>query len=162
MLVAVRGSRRSHGWLVVAVVNFVTFVTLLLAPILAVPVRGEEEKAEEKKPAAQVEGSSPDAGGRIDSTGSGDAEKNPEPGQKPSSSLPLKILGNFFIQFPDLDLTTLTPRQLGRFLQRMNQDLCSCGNCTHDTVAKCYINDPGCNHVRTQAKETLIEVKAGQ
>ena len=76
--------------------------------------------------------------------------------------LPIRVLGNYFFDFPGLETFTLTPVQRERFLQRVNKELCNCGTCSRDTVANCYINDPKCRNVREQAALVLNEVRAGQ
>lgn len=82
----------------------------------------------------------------------------PQAGNKTS----LRVVGNVFFHFPGLDMTTLTPRQRNRFLQRINAEHCTCGSCTQDPVGHCYINDPGCKSVRLQAQAIMNEVKAGK
>lgn len=77
---------------------------------------------------------------------------------------PIRVVGNFYFDLPGLDTNTLTPRQKERFLQRVNTESCNCGrsNRYRGSVANCYINDPGCNHAKVQAKRILQEVKAGK
>jgi hypothetical protein len=89
----------------------------------------------------------------------------PLPGDtRVDDSSTIRVVGNIFFDLPGLDLTTLTPRQKERFLQRVNTEHCACGrgNCINDPVANCFINDPGCSHAKVQAKRILHEVKAGK
>src|SRR5215471_8742886 len=65
---------------------------------------------------------------------------------------------NYFMQLPGIDLSTLTPKQKQRFLDRVNQETCTCG-CPNDTIARCLVNDPKCPTVRGLAEKVLSEVK---
>jgi hypothetical protein len=71
------------------------------------------------------------------------------------------IRENYFMQLPGIDLSTLTPKQKQRFLDRVNQETCTCG-CPNDTIARCLVNDPKCPTVRGLAERVLSEVKAGK
>jgi hypothetical protein len=68
---------------------------------------------------------------------------------------------NYFMRLPGIDLSTLTPKQKERFLERVNKENCSCG-CQNDTIARCLVNDPKCGTVRGLAEKVLSEVKAGR
>jgi hypothetical protein len=67
---------------------------------------------------------------------------------------------NYYLELPGFDLSTLTPKQKDRFLERVNKELCTCG-CPNDTVARCLVNDPKCPAVRGLAEKIFNEVKAG-
>jgi hypothetical protein len=77
------------------------------------------------------------------------------------SSGGVTVRENYFMQLPGIDLSTLTPKQKQRYLDRVNQELCSCG-CPNDTIARCLVNDPTCPTVRGIAEKVLSEVKAGK
>jgi hypothetical protein len=68
---------------------------------------------------------------------------------------------NYFMHLPGIDLSTLTPKQKDRFLERVNKESCTCG-CQNDTIARCLVNDPKCGTVRGLAEKVLSEVKAGR
>jgi hypothetical protein len=106
---------------------------------------------------------------------------SPKPGSKPAQSRPAKkpeppqtapatgsvqsqpgitVRENYFLDLPGFDLSTLTPRQKERFLERVNTEMCTCG-CPNDTIARCLVNDPACKTVRGLAEKVLSEVKAG-
>ena len=71
------------------------------------------------------------------------------------------IRENYFMELPGIDLSTLTPKQKQRYLDRVNQEICTCG-CPNDTIARCLVNDPKCPTVRGMAEKVLSEVKAGK
>ena len=71
------------------------------------------------------------------------------------------IRENYFMDLPGIDLSTLTPKQKQRFLDRVNQEICTCG-CSNDTIARCLVNDPKCPTVRGLAEKVLSEVKSGK
>ena len=73
----------------------------------------------------------------------------------------LTVRENYFMALPGIDLSTLTPKQKQRFLDRVNEEFCSCG-CPNDTIARCLVNDPKCTTVRGLAEKILSDVKAGQ
>lgn len=77
------------------------------------------------------------------------------------SSGGVTVRENYFMQLPGIDLSTLTPKQKQRYLDRVNQELCSCG-CPNDTIARCLVNDPTCPTVRGIAEKVLSEVKSGK
>jgi hypothetical protein len=68
---------------------------------------------------------------------------------------------NYFMNLPGIDLSTLTPKQKDRFLERVNKEPCTCG-CQNDTIARCLVNDKKCGTVRGLAEKVLSEVKAGR
>lgn len=131
----------------------------LLFAALALPVAAQKDGEEAGgKPAAGDQAATESAGDRpalrLVPLGN---QADDEPG-------PIRVVANIIFDLPGLDLTTLTPRQKERFLQRVNTEYCTCGrrNCVNDPVAHCYINDPGCDHAKMQAKMILYEVKAGK
>jgi hypothetical protein len=71
------------------------------------------------------------------------------------------IRENYFMELPGIDLSTLTPKQKQRYLDRVNGELCTCG-CPNDTIARCLVNDPKCPTVRGLAEKVLSEVKSGK
>ena len=73
----------------------------------------------------------------------------------------MTIRENYFMDLPGIDLGTLTPKQKQRYLDRVNQEICTCG-CPNDTIARCLVNDPKCPTVRGIAEKVLSEVKAGK
>ncbi|HEU5182853.1 MAG TPA: hypothetical protein VFW45_18840 [Candidatus Polarisedimenticolia bacterium] len=86
----------------------------------------------------------------------------PAPENQPVQSKEgVTIRENYFMELPGIDLTTLTPKQKQRYLDRVNQELCTCG-CPNDTIAHCLVNDPKCPTVRGIAEKVLSEVKAGK
>jgi len=68
---------------------------------------------------------------------------------------------NYFMELPGIDLTTLTPKQKQRYLDRVNKEICTCG-CPNDTIARCLVNDSTCPTVRGMAEKVLSEVKSGK
>ena len=97
-----------------------------------------------------------------------DNQKEESPPTPPADSRDrapgLRVVGNIYFDLPGLDMTTLTPLQKQRFLQRVNREYCLCGrsNCVRDPVANCYMNDPGCGHAKKQARQIRDEVKGGK
>ena len=73
----------------------------------------------------------------------------------------LTIRENYFLDLPGIDLSTLTPKQKQRYLDRVNNEICTCG-CSNDTIARCLVNDSKCTTVRGLAEKVLSEVKAGK
>jgi hypothetical protein len=71
------------------------------------------------------------------------------------------IRENYFMELPGIDMSTLTPKQKQRYLDRVNQEFCNCG-CPNDTIARCLVNDPKCATVRALAEKVLSEVKSGK
>jgi hypothetical protein len=71
------------------------------------------------------------------------------------------IRENYFMELPGIDLSTLTPKQKQRYLDRVNDEICTCG-CPNDTIARCLVNDPKCPTVRGLAEKVLSEVKSGK
>ncbi len=80
--------------------------------------------------------------------------------QPVQSSGGVTVRENYFMQLPGIDLSTLTPKQKQRYLDRVNTELCSCG-CPNDTIARCLVNDQTCKTVRGLAEKVLSEVKSG-
>jgi hypothetical protein len=81
--------------------------------------------------------------------------------QPVQSSGGVTVRENYFMQLPGIDLSTLTPKQKQRYLDRVNKELCNCG-CPNETIAWCLVNDPGCPAVRGTAEKVLSEVKSGK
>jgi len=77
-----------------------------------------------------------------------------------TNTAPIVAIANFYADLPGLDMTSLTPSQKEKFLQRVNSELCTCG-CRNDTLARCYINDESCTTVRETLQKVLQEVRAG-
>jgi len=73
----------------------------------------------------------------------------------------ITVRENYFMDLPGIDLSTLTPKQKQRYLDRVNKEACTCG-CPNDTIAHCLVNDPKCPTVRGLAEKVLSEVKAGK
>ena len=130
-------------------------VAALLICVLAAPaVSG----AEEAKPAPKKAQSRPAAT---------QPKKAPQTQPAPEANVPEQIQGgvmvreNYFLDLPGFDLSTLTPKQKEKFLDRVNKEMCTCG-CPNDTIARCLVNDPTCSVVKGLAEKVLSEVKAGQ
>ncbi|HEV8336834.1 MAG TPA: hypothetical protein VGR67_10485 [Candidatus Polarisedimenticolia bacterium] len=70
------------------------------------------------------------------------------------------VVENYYLDLPGIDLSTLTPKQKQKYLDRVNKEFCSCG-CPNDTIARCLVNDPKCPTVRGLAEKVLSEIKAG-
>ena len=85
----------------------------------------------------------------------------PAPGAGEQTQGGLTVLENYYLDLPGFDLSTLTPKQKKKFLDRVNKEFCTCG-CPNDTIARCLVNDPTCTKVRGLAEKILSEVKAGQ
>ena len=81
--------------------------------------------------------------------------------QPVQSSGGVTVRENYFMQLPGIDLSTLTPKQKQRYLDRVNTELCNCG-CPNDTIARCLVNDKTCKTVRGLAEKILSEVKSGK
>lgn len=77
-----------------------------------------------------------------------------------TNTAPIVAIANFYADLPGFDMSSLTPAQKEKFLQRANSELCTCG-CKNDTLAKCYVNDETCTMVRDTLKKVLAEVRAG-
>ena len=79
----------------------------------------------------------------------------------PTNSVPIIAVANYFTELPGVDVAGLKRGQKEKFLQRVNSEICSCG-CKNDTLAFCYVNDPGCRLVKTLVQKVYDEVKAGK
>ena len=77
-----------------------------------------------------------------------------------TNTAPIVAIANYYADLPGFDMSSLTPAQKEKFLQRANSELCTCG-CKNDTLAKCYVNDETCTVVRDILKNVLAEVRAG-
>jgi len=74
----------------------------------------------------------------------------------------ITVRENYFMELPGIDLSTLTPKQKQRYLDRVNKEICTCGCPATDTIARCLVNDPTCPVVRGLAEKVLSEVKSGK
>jgi hypothetical protein len=79
----------------------------------------------------------------------------------PTNSVPIVAVANYFTELPGVDVAGLNRGQKEKFLQRVNSEICSCG-CKNDTLARCYVNDPGCRLVKSLVQKVYDEVKAGK
>jgi hypothetical protein len=122
-----------------------------IAAIAALPAFAAEEKPS-PKPAAKPAQGRPAGKPAQTQTAPADPNVQTQPG--------ITVRENYFLDLPGFDLSTLTPRQKERFLERVNKELCTCG-CPNDTIARCLVNDPACKTVRGLAEKILSEVKAG-
>jgi len=84
----------------------------------------------------------------------------PAPSQPVQTDQKITVRENYYLDLPGMDLSTLTPKQRQRFLERVNKEFCTCG-CPNDTIARCLVNDPKCPTVRGLAEKILSDVKAG-
>lgn len=132
-------------------IRYLTLMVLLASPFvstLGIPAQENASPADEVK------------------SGESDVEK----GKAPSEAVPapqgtirkpgITVRENYYFQLPGISLSTLTPAQKKRYLERVNTELCDCG-CPHDTVARCLVNDRTCTTVKGMAQVILSEVKAG-
>jgi len=114
---------------------------------------GSDAKSPAKKSRARATQSAP--------TSSAGAQTAPSAYPRVQTGQGLTVRENYFMSLPGIDLSTLTPKQKQRFLDRVNEELCTCG-CPNDTIARCLVNDPKCSTVRGLAEKILSDVKAGQ
>jgi len=84
----------------------------------------------------------------------------PAPAPQQQSQGGVTVLENYYFDLPGFDLSTLTPKQKKKFLDRVNAEFCTCG-CAGDTIARCVVNDASCKVARGLAEKILSEVKAG-
>lgn len=127
----------------------------LLSCALAIPA---PPPAAADKPAATKPQSRP-AAARPQNTTQPQTAPAPSAGEQTQGGL--TVLENYYLDLPGFDLSTLTPKQKKKFLDRVNKEFCTCG-CPNDTIARCLVNDPTCTKVRGLAEKILSEVKAGQ
>jgi hypothetical protein len=85
----------------------------------------------------------------------------PAPNEPVQTDQGITVRENYYLDLPGFDLTTLTPKQKKKFLDRVNSEYCTCG-CPNDTIARCLVNDPKCSVVRGLAEKVFSEVKAGK
>jgi len=78
-----------------------------------------------------------------------------------TNSVPIVAVANYFTELPGMDIAGLKQGQKEKFLQRVNSEICSCG-CKNDTLARCYVNDPGCRLVKSLVQKVYDEVKAAR
>ena len=78
-----------------------------------------------------------------------------------TNTVPIVAIANYFTELPGIDIAGLKQGQKERFLQRVNSEICSCG-CKNDTLAHCYVNDPGCGTVKTLVQKVYDEVRAAR
>lgn len=88
-------------------------------------------------------------------------QKSSAPNLQVQSADGITVRENYFLELPGFDLSTLTPKQKERFLERVNKEICTCG-CPNDTIARCLVNDPKCPTVRGLAQKVFSDVKAGR
>lgn len=131
--------------------NLLTLALAALVPFT--PLGGADAKAPAKKTRARAAQTAPAAGAQAQTAPSAYPRVQTEQG--------LTVRENYFMTLPGIDLSTLTPKQKQRFLDRVNEELCTCG-CPNDTIARCLVNDPKCSTVRGLAEKILSDVKAGQ
>lgn len=130
------------------------FLCLAILAMIAVP--SASGWAAESKPAAKKPQTKPAA------KPAPQTQTAPVPQNDPVQSKDgVTIRENYFMELPGIDLSTLTPKQKQRYLDRVNQEMCTCG-CLNDTIARCLVNDPKCPTVRGMAEKVLSEVKAGK
>ena len=79
----------------------------------------------------------------------------------PTNTMPIVAVANYFTELPGIDVAGLKHGQKEKFLQRVNSETCSCG-CKNDTLARCYVNDPGCRLVKSLVQKVYDEVKAAK
>ena len=79
----------------------------------------------------------------------------------PTNTAPIVAVANYFTELPGFDLAALKPRQREKLLQQVNSEMCTCG-CKNDTLARCYVNDPGCRLVKSLVQKVYEEVKAAK
>ena len=79
----------------------------------------------------------------------------------PTNTMPIVAVANYFTELPGIDVAGLKHGQREKFLQRVNSETCSCG-CKNDTLARCYVNDPGCRLVKSLVQKVYDEVKAAK
>lgn len=131
---------------------WMTAAGLMAAIQVASPIVGEE------KPASPKPQSHP---------ASKPSKPHPQTQTAPAVDLTVQANGgitvreNYYLELPGVDLSTLTPKQKQKFLDRVNSENCTCG-CPNDTIARCLVNDPKCPTVRGLAEKVLSEVKAGK
>ena len=72
-------------------------------------------------------------------------------------------VSNFFVKFDGVDLSVLPTDLQAELLGEMNREECPCG-CVGDTIARCYVNDPGCPVARARLRAVYKEMveKAGK
>lgn len=71
---------------------------------------------------------------------------------------------NEFVTFEGIDLEALPPETRSAFVKHVNAERCPCG-CPGDTVARRYVNDPGCAVARARLRalwEQMREAGAPQ
>jgi hypothetical protein len=125
----------------------------LASCVLAVPARFV---AAEDPPASKKPQSRPASSPKAPQT-----QPAPAPAAQSQSQGGVTVLENYYLDLPGFDLSTLTPRQKKKFLDRVNAEFCTCG-CAGDTIARCIVNDPTCKVARGLAEKILSEVKAGK
>lgn len=79
----------------------------------------------------------------------------------PTNTAPIVAVANYFTEFPGLDLAVLGRGQREKFLQQVNSELCPCG-CKNDTLARCYVNDPGCQVARGAVQKLYEQAKSAR
>lgn len=80
-------------------------------------------------------------------------------GERPTASI--IAVANYFAQFDGLDLQALPPNRRQEFLETVNGEPCVCG-CVGDTMARCYVNDPGCPVAKARLRALYKELLAAE
>jgi hypothetical protein len=119
---------------------------------------GTASRADETKPEPKKSKSPPTSSSAKKKVPQTQTAPAPTPSEQTQGGVTVRE--NYFLDLPGFDLSTLTPKQKEKFLNRVNKELCTCG-CPNDTVARCLVNDPKCPVVRGLAEKIFSEVKAG-
>ena len=117
-------------------------------------------------PSTQAQGKEPQAPEAQDTTDAPELRPENAAGAvrgipAPTNTVPIVAVANYFTELPGIDVAGMPRRQKEKFLQRVNSEICSCG-CKNDTLARCYVNDPGCRLVKSLVQKVYDEVKAGK
>ena len=130
-------------------------LAVLLSCAVAIPAQSPAaaDKPAAKKPQSQPASSPAGKTTQTQTAPAADSGKQTQGG--------FTVIENYYLDLPGFDLSTLTPRQKKKFLDRVNTEFCTCG-CPNDTIARCIVNDPSCKVARGLAEKILSEVKAGK
>lgn len=90
-------------------------------------------------------------GGRAKEKG-GAAARRPRRG-----GLGLTIRPHYYSILPGYDLSILTEGQRKAFLERINQEKCTCGR-GNETLGYCYVNDPACPFVKPRVRKIYEDI----
>ncbi len=133
-----------------------TALAALIALFLAVPGTGSAATSKSGSKKAQTRPATEEPKKKSAQTQTAPAHNVPQQTQGG-----VTVMENYYLDLPGFDLSTLTPTQKDKFLERVNKEPCTCG-CKNDTIARCLVNDPKCPVVRGLAEKIFSEVKAGQ